>query len=154
MESNPGLINSKGIRKHSCLLQSKKPFSNCSVAVCTYPFLPTSSWPAFLSKPFHITYLFNITWHVMLSIREETPHTFSVQSPCLTARKITKQEQNQGWMEERACGQVFTYSLINILDWFTLSCQKQMCHFHLNSIHSSTHGFITVCIVCHSSLCL
>lgn len=52
----------------------------------------------------------------MLSVHEETPHTFSVQSPCLTAKKIAKQEQNQGWMEERACGQVVTYSLINILD--------------------------------------
>lgn len=135
MESNLGLINSKGIRKHSCLLQSNKPFSHCSVAVCTYPSLPTSFWLAFLSKPFLITYLFNITWHVMLSVREETPHTFSVQSPCLTARKITKREQTQGWVEERACGQVVTDSLINILDWFTLLCQKQMCHFHLKTQH-------------------
>ena len=156
MKSNVGLtIHLKSIRKHSSLIQSNKPFSHCGVAVCTYPFLPTSFWLAFLSKRFPITYLLNIMWHVMLSVHKETTHTFNVQSPYLTARKITKQEQNQGWMEERACGQVVTYSLINILDWFTLLCQKQMCHLPFkDSTCSSAHGFIAACIICHSSLCV
>lgn len=152
MKSNN--FNFKSIRKHSCLIQSNKPFSHCSVAVCTYPFLPTSFWLVFLSKPLPMTYLLNIMWHVMLSVHEETTHTSNVQSPYLTAKKITKQEQNQVWMEERVCGQVVTYSLINILDWFILLCQKQMCHLPFkDSIRSSTHGFIAAYIIYATALC-
>lgn len=92
----------------------------------------------------------------MLSVHEETPHTFSVQSPCLTARKITKQEQNQGWMEERACGQVVTYLLFNkhLGLIYTPMPKADVPLPFKDSTHSSTHGFIAACIVCHSSLCL
>lgn len=152
MKSNLGLIiNLKSIKKHSCLIQGNKLFSHGGITVCTYPFLLI--WLAFLSKPFPITYLLNIMWHVMLSVREGTTHTFNVQSLYLTARNITKKEQKQGWVEERARGQVVTYSLINILDWFTLLCQKQMCHLPFkDSTRSITYGFIAACIICHSSL--
>lgn len=154
MKSNLGLIIPlKNIRKPSCLIQSNKHFSHCGVAVCTYPFLPTSFWLSFLSKPFPITYLLNIMWQVMLSVHEETTHTFNVHSPYLTARKITKKEQNQGWMEESMRGQVVTYSLINILDWFTLLCQKQMCY--LPSKDSACFSLMVseLCVLYATALC-
>lgn len=151
MKSNLGL----GIHfKHIGSIQSKKPFSHCGVALCTYPFLPTSflSCNFVQTVPHHILVKCYRTCYVIRTWRNNA--YLQCAEPVFNCQENNK-GQNQGWMEERARGQVVIYSLINILDWFMLQCQKQMCHLPFkDSTSNSTRGFMAACIMCHSSSCI
>lgn len=155
MKSNLGLINSKGIRKRSCLNAEQQTFQSLFCSCLYLPFPPHLILARIFvqTSPHHILVQYYVTCYVIRSWRNTT--YFQCTEPMFNCQENNKARTNPRLDGRKSvwtgCYWLFNKHLGLI---YTPMPKADVPLPFKDSTHSSTHGFIAACIVCHSSLCL